>query len=65
MRLALPYPEPEKGGRGKKGKASETKGFSGTRLKNARAVLAYSRELVLAERRYMTGSLAHGPTPRS
>ncbi len=50
MRIALLYPEPEKGGRGKKGKASETDGFSQSRLKAARSVLAYSRELALAVR---------------
>jgi hypothetical protein len=50
MRLAFLYPEPEKGGRGKKGKAPETGGFSRQRLGAARAVLAYSRELALAVR---------------
>jgi hypothetical protein len=45
MALAWLYPEPEKGGRGKKGKASETDGFSSTRLKQARAVYRYSLEL--------------------
>jgi hypothetical protein len=50
MRIALLYPDPEKGGRGKKGKASETNGFSQVRLREARAVLAYSRELALAVR---------------
>jgi hypothetical protein len=35
MALAFAYPEPDKPGRGKKGKASETDGFSATRLKNA------------------------------
>jgi hypothetical protein len=33
------YPEPEKGGRGRKGKASETNEFSQVRLREARAVL--------------------------
>lgn len=50
MLLALLYPEPEKGGRGNKGKASETAGFSATRLKQARTVLAFSPELALAVR---------------
>jgi hypothetical protein len=52
MRLALLYPEPEKGGRGKKGKASEFSdglGISRQHAKDlineARAVLRYSREL--------------------
>jgi ParB-like chromosome segregation protein Spo0J len=40
------YPEGEKGGRGKKGKASESDGFSATRVKQARAVLKHSRELL-------------------
>jgi hypothetical protein len=31
MRLALLYPEPEKGGRGKKANSSETKRFSAAR----------------------------------
>jgi hypothetical protein len=35
---------------GNKGKASETDGFSQTRLKYARTVLAYSRELALKVR---------------
>ena len=51
MRLALLYPEPDKGGRGKNGKASETDGFSQSRLKAARSVLAFSRELALAVRK--------------
>jgi hypothetical protein len=50
MRLALLYPEPEKGGRGNKGKALETSGFSRQRLGQARSVLAFSRELALAVR---------------
>lgn len=41
MRLALLYPEPEKGGRGNKGKALETSGFSRQRLGQARSVLAF------------------------
>ncbi len=36
MALALIYPEPEKGGRGRK--SLETKGFSAARLSQARAV---------------------------
>ena len=50
MRLALLYPEPEKGGRGKKGKATETVGFSQQRLREARSVLAYSPDLADAVR---------------
>jgi hypothetical protein len=53
MRLALLYPEPEKGGRGKKraaGNGTETLQFSKQRLSQARAVLAYSRPLALAVR---------------
>jgi hypothetical protein len=48
MRLALLHPEPEKGGRGQNRK--ETLQFSKMRLSQARAVLAYSRELALAVR---------------
>jgi len=50
MRMALLYPEPDKRGRGNKGKAAETADFSQRRLPEARAVLAYSRELALAVR---------------
>jgi hypothetical protein len=45
MAYAMIYPEPEKGGRGKKGKVPETSGFSRQRLGEARAVYAHSREL--------------------
>jgi len=45
MQFAMLYPEPEKGGRGKRGKnLSETEGFSAARVSQARAVLCYSRE---------------------
>ena len=53
MRLAWLYPEPEKGGRGKR---AETKtmakrhGFSADRLSDARAVLRHSPELAKAVR---------------
>jgi hypothetical protein len=50
MGVALLFPDPDKRGRGNKGKSSETDGFSQTRLKLARAVLAYSRELALKVR---------------
>jgi ParB-like nuclease domain len=50
MAVAWNYPDPEKGGRGKKGKASETNGFSQVRLREARAVLAHSRDLAIAVR---------------
>jgi hypothetical protein len=48
MALAMMYPEPEKGGRGKNTearKAAETAGFSSRRLAEARAVLRHSRDL--------------------
>ena len=48
MALAMIYPEPEKGGKGKHSKALETKGFSSARLSQARAVLRYSLELAEA-----------------
>jgi ParB-like chromosome segregation protein Spo0J len=50
MAHALLYPDAEKAGRGKKGKASQTDGFSATRVREARAVLRYSRDLALAVR---------------
>jgi hypothetical protein len=46
MRLALLHPEPEKGGRGKT--VLKRDGFSKQRLSDARAVLAFSRELALS-----------------
>jgi hypothetical protein len=52
MAMALLYPEPERG-RGKKDpakKEAETASFSYRRVKQARQVLAYSRELALAVR---------------
>jgi hypothetical protein len=48
MLLAMIYPEPEKGGRGKKSvgtKAAEASGFSARRLEQARSVLGHSRAL--------------------
>jgi len=51
MGLAFLYPEPEKGGRGKKAQNDkETLGFSRMRLSQARAVLRHSRELAEAVR---------------
>jgi hypothetical protein len=50
MGLAFLYPDPEKGGRGKKTQATnsvETMGFSRSRLDQARAVLRHSREFRL------------------
>jgi hypothetical protein len=41
-------------GRGKKGKASETDGFSQSRLKAARATLRHSSELSLLRRRVLS-----------
>jgi len=52
MRLALLYPEPGRG-RGKKDaarKETETSSFSYSRVKQARTVLSYSRDLALAVR---------------
>jgi hypothetical protein len=48
MAVALVYPDGGKGGRGKKGNPAETAGFSATRLKQARAVLAHSLDLAQA-----------------
>lgn len=51
MALAFLYPDPEKGGRGKKSRNSpETGGFSLQRLSDARSVLRHSRELAEAVR---------------
>jgi hypothetical protein len=55
---AILYPEPDKGGRGTKGKASETDGFSATRLKLARAVLRHS-EAIRSVRRPDVNKLLH------
>jgi hypothetical protein len=51
MALAMIYPDPEKGGRGKNietRKAVETSGFSSARLKQARAVRRHSLDLAAA-----------------
>jgi hypothetical protein len=48
MAVAFAYPEPEKGGRGKKGNLPETSGFSRQRLGQARQVLHHSRDLARA-----------------
>jgi hypothetical protein len=48
MALAMMYPEPEKGGRGKKSAALNSTvsvGFSATRLNLARGILHHSRSL--------------------
>jgi ParB-like nuclease domain len=45
MAMAFLYPEPDKRGRGNKGKSTETSGFSQQRLRAARQVLRYSREV--------------------
>jgi hypothetical protein len=48
MALAMIYPEPEKGGRGKKSQAlncAESSGFSGRLLEQARTILRHSQEL--------------------
>jgi hypothetical protein len=47
MAMAMLYPEPDKQGRGNKGKATEAVGFSQQRLREARSVLRHSRELAL------------------
>jgi hypothetical protein len=48
MAHAMIYPEPEKGGRGKKSKNStETLGFSAMRLSQARTVLSHSRDVAM------------------
>jgi hypothetical protein len=54
MATAMIYPEPEKGGRGKKGNLPDTGGFSRQRLGVARTVLRHSRPLAEA---VMAGSM--------
>jgi hypothetical protein len=57
--LAMLYPEPEKGGRGKKSaNAKESLGFTTQRLSEARSILEYSRELALAIRERKPAILA-------
>ena len=51
MALAMHYPKPEKGGRGKKSEAKTAQnlgGFGATRLDQARTILAYSHDLAAA-----------------
>jgi hypothetical protein len=48
MAVAFAYPEPEKGGRGKKTNYPETGHFSKQRLSIARQVLHHSRDLARA-----------------
>jgi ParB-like chromosome segregation protein Spo0J len=57
MAIAMAYPEPEKGGRGKNAasrKARETAGFSHDRLQQARAILRHSEDMADA---VMNGTL--------
>ncbi len=55
MAVALIYPEPEKGGRGKKsGNSKENLGFSTMLLSNARTVLQYAKDHV---RDVMSGAM--------
>jgi hypothetical protein len=55
MAVAMIYPEPDVPGRGRKGKASATDGFSSTRLKLARSVMRFSPDLA---RRVLAGDVA-------
>jgi hypothetical protein len=60
MALAMLYPDPEKGGRGKKSVATRH-GFSKDRLSDARSVLAHSLALaqdVIADRVPLDAALA-------
>ena len=47
MAMAFAYPEPEKGGRGKKKTVEISSTFSSKRLQQARQVLHHSRDLAL------------------
>jgi hypothetical protein len=60
MALAFAYPEPEKGGRGKKKTVEISSTFSSKRLQQARQVLKHSRDLALA----VLGSLTVRGCPR-
>ena len=66
--IALLYPEPEKGGRGKLSQKNESlgigKGYAQNLLSKARAVLAYSRELTMCARSAVVGcaSRSRGPS---
>jgi hypothetical protein len=44
MAYAFAYPDSEERGRGNKAKSSEPGGFSSSRLRDARAILNWSRE---------------------
>jgi hypothetical protein len=50
MALAMLYPEPDKRGRGNKGKAEETSDFTQKRLAQARQVLRHSQPFAIAVR---------------
>jgi hypothetical protein len=50
MAVAMLFPEPDKRGRGNKGKSTESVGFSQQRLREARQVLRFSPELACAVR---------------
>jgi ParB-like chromosome segregation protein Spo0J len=60
MALAMIYPQPDKRGRGNKGKAEETSGFSQKRLAQARSILRHSQALaddVMTKRRSLDAAL--------
>jgi hypothetical protein len=63
--LAFAYPEPEKGGRGKKANLKETLGFSTMRLSQARQVLRHSRELAMERKHpvWLTANRSRGYVP--
>jgi hypothetical protein len=50
MAVAMLYPEPEKGGRGKKRNLPDLAGFNHQRLSDARRILHHSAELANAVR---------------
>lgn len=67
MALAMIYPEPDKRGRGNKGKAAETSDFSQKRLSQARSVLRHSQALaedVIAARKSLDAALTIVETER-
>jgi hypothetical protein len=61
MAVAFAYPEPDKRGRGNKGKCEDSAGFSQRRLEQARQVLGHSKELA---KRVLDGELGqYGQRP--
>jgi hypothetical protein len=63
--MAMLYPEPDKRGRGNKGKSTETGDFSQQRLREARAVVRHSVEFAAAVRDGLAKLARAGGRPAS